>query len=496
MLTPSSPQIQYKIERCPCDNLYNLEFTLNKMSSEGWELYSLYEVEIEDHLEYNCIFIRDLSLNNTNNLTGDNQDDYDYLGFKTKMERIINANEDPYESCIEIQRKIKQSRERIHQIKELIESENIDQNRNELNNDLSKTIKQLSELKNRLKEIISPDFVTNILGEEKLLISLSDELIKYVDPDLQVNLVSKVVKLRQKLAKDLGYIIPKVKFELDENLASGEFIIKVRSVPVVNAIVHPDHTVFLRDKLNLTRYPDKSIKTEDPITNEKIIWINQEKTKDFWIQGKSCEDYIIDILEKICIKYVDTIMDYSDINRYIEAVSANNLYLIENIIPEFLTIGELKYLFSSLIREFVSIKDIINVFEKLNDLADEHNKENILENLRCIMNRQVSYSLAIENTNEIDAYEFSDESIKCFIENLNRDEKVVKVDSIKLEKLVKKLILLKKEANLENKKLIIAVPMQIRHIVFLTLSRFFYDIYIVSKEQIAFDYNLNIIGRV
>ena len=61
-------------------------------------------------------------------------------------------------------------------------------------------------------------------------------------------------------------------------------------------------------------------------------------------------------------KYIDDIFDYSDINRYIEIVGNQNLYLVENIIPDYLSIAELKYILTNLIKEKVSIKDIVYIF--------------------------------------------------------------------------------------------------------------------------------------
>lgn len=47
---------------------------------------------------------------------------------------------------------------------------------------------------------------------------------------MDANLVAQTVKVRQTLVEQLGYIIPKIRFENDETLQANEFEIDVRGV--------------------------------------------------------------------------------------------------------------------------------------------------------------------------------------------------------------------------------------------------------------------------
>lgn len=117
--------------------------------------------------------------------------------------------------------------------------------------------------------------------------------------------------------------------------------------------------MYFKDELNAPKLPKNSIKDTDPITGKKIVWIESDKSKNFWAQGLDSNEYIARLLEYVAITHVEEILDYADINKYIEIVALQNLFLIENIIPDFVSIGELKYLIANLIKERVSVKDII-----------------------------------------------------------------------------------------------------------------------------------------
>ena len=53
---------EYTVRSCNCDDIEALENILNEMSLEGWELYSLNEVENEEgDYQYLCIFNKEIS---------------------------------------------------------------------------------------------------------------------------------------------------------------------------------------------------------------------------------------------------------------------------------------------------------------------------------------------------------------------------------------------------------------------------------------------------
>ena len=52
-------KMQYVIKTCSSENVQELQNLLNEMSMNGWELYSMHEVEAEEGFQYNCIFMKE-----------------------------------------------------------------------------------------------------------------------------------------------------------------------------------------------------------------------------------------------------------------------------------------------------------------------------------------------------------------------------------------------------------------------------------------------------
>ncbi len=479
----------YTIRTSPYNDNEKLEMLLNDMSKDGWDVYSLQEIENDDGLIYNCIFIKEVeNEDNTVNETSD------LLNFKSKIERIINPDLDPYEMCIDIQKKIKEKRQKISQIKTLID-ETSEDSRTMLNAEISKYIDELEDLKHKLSKVITPDIMEQKLGEQKITLAISEELIDILDSDNEYNILSQIVLIRQNVTENLGFIIPKIKIEIDDSLEENEFAIKIRGIQVLRSKAYINHSMFYKDELNIEKLPQGTIEDTDMVSGLPTLWIEDEKAKDFWVKGSEATDYIAKLIENCVIKYIDDIFDYSDMNRYIEIVGNQNLYLIENIIPDYISVAELKYILTSLIKEKVSIKDIVFIFEKINDFSDETNKEELLERIRISLARQISKSLVDEETKTIYAYELSEGSLESFIGSKNEDE-VIKIESGKIENIVNKLTKKAKEMTPDSKEIILIAPMKIRHLVYLILSQMIPNIIVVSREELLFEYPLQIVSIV
>src|SRR5574344_1543755 len=212
-----SGKLQYSIKSVPSDNPQALESLLNEMSAAGWDLYSMQEAETDnDGFQINCIFV-----NNSKSEDDENSDSniLDIKDFKTQMEKMLTATLSPYESCCDIQSKIREQKKKITRIKSKLENEDpASSARKKLNEQMSAAIKDLEELKSKLIKALSPDVMYSKIGQEKLSITISQEIIDFVNPEQEASLLSETVKIREKLAERLGYIIPKIVFQNDDNL--------------------------------------------------------------------------------------------------------------------------------------------------------------------------------------------------------------------------------------------------------------------------------------
>lgn len=473
-------KMEYVIKSVPTDDKQILEDLLNEMSEEGWDLYTMHEVEgEEDDYQYNCIFMREKEQT-------DEAEPFDKIvrvnNFKSQMEKMLASSSTPYETCKEITTKIREQKQKIAQIKTNLEREELSA-RDTLNSQMSDAIEKLEQLKQDLTRELSPGVMYSRIGEEKFTVNLSEELVDIVSPDSDEDLLSETVKLRQKLTDELGYVLPKMVFQDDDTLEPYEFAINVHCLNVYQTIAIPEHKAFFKEDLHLEKKPKGTIVSKDIITQKDIWWIPNEECKDFWSEGLAPIEYITRAIEFVGIKYVAEILDYSDINKYITLVEKRNSFVVNNIIPDFITLSELKYIIINLIRERISIKDIDYIFEKINDFSDEPSKDGLLDKIRLSLAKSISKEIASRG-DVVKAIEFSADTLDTMFKlTESEDETVIKVDGKKAGKLAKKLQKIAKANEIED--ILLIVPMEIRHMTFSIFTEFLNNITVVAHEELT-----------
>ncbi len=477
-------KMQYVIKTCASEDTQALQNLLNEMSMNGWELYTINEVETEEEqYVYNCIFMREAEDENY----AQNTDEINISNFKSQMEKLLSPKLTPYEKCLEIQHKIKEVKNKISKAKKELENEApASIGRKRLNDKISSGLRDLEELKRQLAETTSPDGMYKKLREDKLSISLSEEILGYIDAEQDIDeeeLIAETVKLRLKLTEELGYVIPKIIFKDDETLNPYEYSIKIRGLEVFRGTVYPSHLMFFADNLLTNKKIKDAIYDTDEITGKKTVWISKEKCKDYWEKGLSGAQCITRALEFIAVKFVDEILDYNELDNYIEVVDENNSYLIENLIPEFLTLADLRYILTSLINERVSIKDITFILEKINDFANDSDKTDILRKLRLSIGRQITKNY-INEDGVIPAIEITEDSLLnvCETSVEEEDDEIIRIDAKYADQLTKKVEKLMKKYGCKT----IMVPLEFRHLIFKMLSSYLNEVTVLAREEVSF----------
>ena len=488
-------KMQYVIKTCASDNTQELQNLLNEMSMNNWELYSMQEVEGEDgQILCNCIFMResDASSNDIN------ADTINISTFKSQMEKMLSTEQSPYEICLDIQSKIKDQKAKIAKVKKELDGEApASVSRKKLNDKISAGLKELEDLKVQLAKATSPDTMYSKLKEEKLSIHLSEEILGYIDPDSEIDeeeLVAETVKVRQKLTENLGYVIPRIVFQDDEDLNPYEFSIRIRGIDVFTATVYPNYLMFYADELHLDKKIKGSISSVDKISGKKVVWIEKDLTKDFWQNGISGSEYIAKALEYCAIKYVDDLLDYAELDKYIDVVSQTNEFLVTNIIPDFISLSDLRFVLTSLIREEISIKDITNIFEKINDFAEDCTKSDLIKKIRLTLSRQICKKYMNED-GVIQAFEISEKTLDKLTPSFDEDDDaIIRIDAGFAEKLAEKIAKQAKQLEIESPKLF--VPLELRHLVFTLLSNYLNNITVLAHEEIDCNAKVEIIAEI
>ena len=147
-----------------------------------------------------------------------------------------------------------------------------------------------------------------------------------------------------------------------------------------------------------------------------------------------------------------------------------------------------------LIQENVSVKNIVYIFEKINDYANEPTKDDLLDKVRLALSKHIIKDLA--NDGELKVIEFSDEIIDKIYSFFEEDEEdpVIRIQASDLEEIGDKVIKFAKSKKITNPVLV--VPMDIRHMIFVILSEFVPNLTVLAHEELVSQCDIKFVGKV
>lgn len=112
------------------------------------------------------------------------------------------------------------------------------------------------------------------------------------------------------------------------------------------------------------KVPDNVIVSVDPTYQSQAYWIDpQYIDRNSKIVAVDAVDVIVTHLQDCVRKYVDEVMTKTDVLKLMELVKSQDPTLVNDLVPTIISTSDLRKIFVNLIREKVSIKDIIFILK-------------------------------------------------------------------------------------------------------------------------------------
>ncbi|WP_303674004.1 flagellar biosynthesis protein FlhA [Vampirovibrio chlorellavorus] len=295
-----------------------------------------------------------------------------------------------------------------------------------LTTDVQQQLGQLDQVKENMSELINPNRMYEKLGVDPLSLQVGNDLLVIADPDQDGQLLGKIAGLRSRMTDELGFILPNIRIMDSVSIGPNEYLISIRNNPVASANVYPGRYMIPASQFqmyNLTPPKNAIMDMEPTFGIEEAYWLlPQEIPEQLQKNAIDATDALIEHLKEVVIKHVDEVMAKMDVLKLMELVRQQDQSIIQELVPNILTPNDLRKIFVNLVREKVSIKDIMFVFERLSDYARFSKEPDILsERLRAALGRQICLLHADKNKN-LYAVTLSNEWEKILDDSCQRTE--------------------------------------------------------------------------
>ncbi len=263
---------------------------------------------------------------------------------------------------------------------------------------LSSTEKQEAELElNNLEEqeneeVRKPENIVSLLQIDTMELEIGYSLIPMVDISQGGDLLDRVVMIRRQCALELGLIVPTIRIRDNIQLKPNIYVIKLKGIEIAKGELLLDHYLAMNPG---TVFEEMAgIETVEPAFGLPALWIQEASREDAELAGYTVVDPVSVLathLTEVVKAHASEVLGRQEVQTLIDAVKQNHSAVVDEVTPNLLSIGDIQKVLARLLRERISIRDMVTILETLADYAQLTKDTEILtEYVRHSLARQIS----------------------------------------------------------------------------------------------------------
>lgn len=349
------------------------------------------------------------------------------------------------------------------------------------------------------EEIRRPENVVSLLQVDPIELEFGYGIIPLADVNQGGDLLDRVVMIRRQVALELGCVVPMIRLRDNIQLNPNQYVIKIKGVPVSEGEILFDHYMAMNP--GYVEEEITGIPTFEPSFHLPAIWITEGQRERAESLGYTVVDppsIIATHLTEVIRNHIDELITRQDVQNLINNIQEQNTTLVSELVPKLLGVGEIQKVLQNLLREGISIRDLVTIFETLADNAPNTRDTDVLtEYVRQSLKRAISnkYFPANEMTSVVTLDPKIEQEIMGSVKQteqgayINLDPDVTRniLDSVRDE--------VDKMEELGKNPIIITSPIVRMYFKKLTEEQF-RDLIVVSYNEIENNVELQSIGMV
>ena len=360
--------------------------------------------------------------------------------------------------------------------------------------------------KAKKEEIVS---VPEVTGEEKdkseliqpmeiLEIEIGYGLIPIVDAEQSGELLDKIRAIRKQMAVELGIVVPPMKLRDNLQLKAGEYLILLKGIEMGRGELMTGYVLTMgpEDKQKTI----DGIPTKEPVFNLDAYWIREKDRDQYVAAGLTVVDHptiVATHLTEIIRNNAHELMTRQETQKLIDTVSATHPKVIEEISQNQINAGIVQKVLQNLLREQVSIRDLITILEAVADASStSRDPELITEFVRQRMSRSILKPYLIDGILNLLILEKTLE--EKLINSLQPSEQgtYLALDLTFSQRLIEKVGNEAKRAMLQNIQPVILVHPVLRGKLRRFLERYIQGITVISHNEIPPQIKIQSLGVI
>lgn len=246
------------------------------------------------------------------------------------------------------------------------------------------------------EDIRNPETVINLLQLDTLELEIGYGLIPLADQKQGGDILDRIVMIRRQFALELGLVIPTIRIRDNLQLSPNQYVLKFRGNQIATGEVYLDH--FLAMGQGMEDDSLEGIRVVEPAFGLPAVWVSTEAKQKAELMGYMIVDppsVIATHLTEVLKHYAHQLLRREETKELVEHLKETHPNLVEELVPNLLTVGDIQKVLQNLLREQVSIRDLASIFETLADYAMYTKEPKVLtEYVRQSLTRQITEQYA------------------------------------------------------------------------------------------------------
>ncbi|WP_028064555.1 flagellar biosynthesis protein FlhA [Solirubrobacter soli] len=214
------------------------------------------------------------------------------------------------------------------------------------------------------------DAALDALQVDPLELAIGFGLVPLVDKGAGGTLLARVGTIRRQIASELGVVIPPVRIRDDVGLDSHEYVMRVRGSEVARGGVMAGHHMAMNPGDAMGQLP--GIPTTEPAFGLPAVWIPESGRAEAEALGWTvvdAESVVVTHLTEMIRAHASELLTRQETRHLLDQLKEVNAAVVDEVVPDVLSLGEVQRVLQSLLREGVSIRDLGAVLEAIGDKA-------------------------------------------------------------------------------------------------------------------------------
>lgn len=214
------------------------------------------------------------------------------------------------------------------------------------------------------------DNVYKLLSVEPIEMEFGYSLIPLADESAGGTFIERVVIFRKQFAQEMGMVFPSVRMRDNQNINPNKYVIKIKGEAVADGEILIDHYLAL-DNGSVSQEID-GIDTIEPAFHIPAKWIPEDKKIMADIAGYTLIDptsVMITHLSEIIKSHANELLSRQDVKTMVDKLKETNPAIVEDTVPNVVSIAYLQKVLGNLLKEGVPIRDLQTILETLSDYS-------------------------------------------------------------------------------------------------------------------------------